>query len=182
MGSKLRIAAVGLAAAVTTFGFGVFAPAANAAAGDTIATFTINGGALSMSVPASTVALASVGAGSLSASGNLGSMSVTDNRGILVDTWTAIVTSTDFVTGTATTNETVTKANVAYASNAATGTTGTGVFTPTLVGLPLATAQIGAAWAGVGVNSATWNPTISFTLSTAQVTGTYTGTINQSVA
>ncbi|HZQ86330.1 MAG TPA: hypothetical protein VFA83_15890, partial [Acidimicrobiales bacterium] len=182
MGSKFRIAAVGMLAAFTSIGLGVFAPAANAAAGDTIATFTINGGALSISVPASTVNLGSVSAGSLTASGLLGATTVTDNRGALLANWTTTVTSTDFTTGTATTNETVTKANVSYASGASTSTTGTGVFTPTLVGLPLATAQPGALWAGVGVNTATWNPTISFVLSTAQVAGTYTGTINQSVA
>src|SRR3954465_11084945 len=63
MGSKLRIAAVGLAAAATTLGFGVFAPAANAAPGDTIATFTISGGTLTISVPNSTVNLGTVAAG-----------------------------------------------------------------------------------------------------------------------
>jgi hypothetical protein len=35
--------------------------------------------------------------------------------------------------------------------------------------------------AGVGDNSATWNPTLSVAVPPAAVTGTYTGTLTQSV-
>src|SRR4051794_17434507 len=111
MRTRLRFAAVSLAAAITTVGMGMLAPAAHAAAGDTIATFTISGGTLTISVPNSTVNLGTVAAGSLAASGSLGSTTVTDQRGALVAAWTVTVTSTDFTTGGGTTPEKVTNAN-----------------------------------------------------------------------
>jgi hypothetical protein len=166
---------------MTAGGIGFLAPAAHAAAGDTTTTFSISGGTLSMSVPSSTVNLGSTSAGSLTFSGQLGSTSVTDNRGALTAVWTATVTSTTFVTGGASANETVAKSNIAYSSGAATATTGTGTFAPGVIAT-LAAAGTGGAWAGVGVNSASWNPTLSFTLLSSQVAGLYTGTINQSVA
>lgn len=188
---RLRIAAVAVAVTLTVGGLGALAPvAAQAAPGDTAATFTITGGTLTITVPASTVNLGSVNAGALTASGPLGNTTVTDNRGNLVATWTVTVTSTDFTTPcsptpcTPSSNQTVTKANVSYNSGTASSTSGTGVFTPsTTGGVTLATAGTGAAWTGgVGVNSATWNPTIKFTLLGSQVAGTYSGTLNQSVA
>jgi hypothetical protein len=174
-----------LAAAITTVGMGVLAPAAHAAAGDTTATFTITGGTLTITVPNSPVALSTVAAGSLTASGSLGSTSVSDQRGALVAAWTVTVSSTDFLnttTGGTSAPEKVTKSNVSYLSGAATATTGTGTFTPTPTALSLSNPGTGAVWAGVGVNTASWNPTVAFILASNQVAGTYTGTLNQSVA
>ena len=178
---RRRLAAVGLVAALTAGGMGLMAPPASAAPGDTITTFSITGGALTISVPASTVNLGSTGAGSTTFSGQLGNTSVTDQRGALLAAWTVTVSSTDFVTGGASANETVAKAGISYSSGAASATTGTGAFVPGVIP-SLALATPGPTWAGVGVNSATWNPTLSFVLQGAQVAGTYTGTINQSVA
>jgi hypothetical protein len=173
-----------MAAGVTAGALGVLAPSANAA--DTSTTFTINGGALSISVPSSSnLTPSGVSAGSPTASGALGSTSVTDGRGNLVAAWTVSVSSTNFTTGLASADETVSKNNVSYTSGVAAPTTGTGVFTPGVIA-SLATAGTGGVWAGVGVNSATWNPTIGVVLlngnNTAAVTGTYSGTLSQSVS
>jgi hypothetical protein len=100
----------------------------------------------------------------------------------LTATWTATVSSTDFTTGTATTEETVTAANVTYTSGVGLPLLGeTGAFVPS-AGLGLGTPQTAGTWAGVGVNHVTWNPTFVFTLATNQVAGTYAGTITHSVA
>jgi hypothetical protein len=182
MQRRLRIAAAALATALMTAGgMGVLAPAANAAnSGSTTATFSVTGGTLGISVPASTVSLGSTAAGTLNVAGALGNTTVSDQRGALTATWTVTVSSTDFVTGGASTNETVTKSNVAYSAGLASGS-GSGAFTPGVIAT-LASPGTGAAWAGVGVNTQTWNPTMSFTLLPSQVTGTYTGSITQSVA
>jgi hypothetical protein len=179
-----------MATGIAAGALGVLAPSADAAlTGDTTVTFTLTGGNLSISVPASANLSSSTATGTPSLSGALGATNVTDGRGNLVASWTVTVTSTNFTTGGATADETVPKANVSYSSGAATASTGTGVFTPGVVASlsgTLPATQIGGAWAGVSNNSATWNPTIGVTLlnanSTAAVSGTYTGTITQSVA
>ena len=204
MGSKLRLAAAGLAAAVTAFGMGVFAPAANAGTCantvgcSTTATFTISSGNLTITVPASTVSLGSTSTGNgvtpTTFAGNLGNTTVTDQRGALSAIWTVSVTSSDFKTGTAfsgscTTDcapQTVTASNIVYDSvtNVLTNTsTGTGAFTTATTGpLSNSTGATGGSWLGVGVNSATWNPHLLFTLQPSQAAGLYTGTITQTVA
>ena len=191
MRSSIRIAAALGAAALATSSLGLLAPAAHAATtGNTTTTFTLSGGALSITVPASAnLTPSAVATGTPTLSGGLGNTNVTDARGNLAATWTVTVTSTDFTTGGGSANETVPKANVSYTSGAASVTTGTGAFTPgavaSLNGNAPAT-QIGGTWAGVSNNSATWNPTIGVTLlnsnNTTAVAGTYSGTITQSVA
>jgi hypothetical protein len=107
---------------------------------------------------------------------------VTDTRGSLVAAWTATVSSTDFTTGGASSNETVAKALISYSSGSATKGAGqVGVMTPS-VGLTLAAPAVAGIWAGVGNNTVSWNPTLSFSLLASQVAGTYSGTITHSVA
>jgi hypothetical protein len=178
MNVRRAIAALAAGAALAG-GIVVTALPASAAPGDTTTTFSITAGVLSISVPAS-ASLGSVAAGSASLSGPLGNVTVTDNRGGLLPLWTATVSSTDFTTGTADPAETVTKANVSYASGLATST-GLGAFTPQL-GTALSTPKTAGNWVGVsGINTSTWNPTLTMTLQSGQVSGTYTGTINHSV-
>ncbi|HMC71050.1 MAG TPA: hypothetical protein VKJ07_17970, partial [Mycobacteriales bacterium] len=101
--------------ALAISGLSLLAPAAQAAGTST--TFTLSGGALSISVPASAnLTPSAVATGTATLSGTLGSTSVTDARGNLTATWTVTVVSTDFQTGTNTANETVPKANVSYGS------------------------------------------------------------------
>jgi hypothetical protein len=127
-------------------------------------------------VPTTTVALATVATGSLSASGQLGPVTVDDTRGALVNSWTTTVTSSAFVTGTSTPAETVTEPNVAYATGASTAHSGLGVFVPGTKTVP--PTYTGAA----GNSSTTWNPTLTFTLASSQVAGTYSGTVTHALA
>ena len=150
-------------------------------AADTGATFDINAGGLAISAPAS-ASLGSVGSGGSSLAGQLGQVQVTDTRALLVATWTATVGSTAFTTGTATAPETVTKANIAYNSGTGTaGATDVGVFTPGSA-TDLTMDKTAGSWtAGTGNNQVSWNPTLTFTLRTDQVAGTYSGTVTHSV-
>ncbi|ADP81742.1 hypothetical protein [Frankia inefficax] len=158
-------------------------------AATTTVTFTLTGGALTISAPA-TANLGTAAVGTATLSGSLGAVTVTDARGALLGTWTASVFSTNFTTGGGTPSETIAATAVNYASLTATSTTGTAVFTPgqATVGLaaPLGTTAPGltafSATAIVGNNTATWNPTLVVNIPSAAVAGTYTGTVTHSVA
>lgn len=172
--SKLLAAALAGSAIVAGF--------ATPGQAQTDATFEITGGTLAIVEPASTVDLGSVAAGSTTFSGSLGDVTVNDERGLLTASWTASVSSTDFTTGTATLEETVSNAAIAYTSGAATtGTDEDGTFTGSIA-LTLGTQGVAGAWLGTGVNHVTWNPTLDFTLLVNQVAGVYSGTITHSVA
>lgn len=178
--------------AVATAGLAVLAPvSATADTGTTPATFTLtaNASGLAISVPDGSVTpvnLGSTTAGSLSLSHALGDVTVTDTRGALAAAWTVTASTTNFTTGGATANETVAKANVGYFAGAGSAVSGqVGTFTPVgtaLTPVPLAAATPVGAWAGVGNNTVTFNPTVTFTLLPSQVAGTYSGTITQSVS
>src|ERR1700760_4972486 len=92
-------------------------PAPAATSGSTSTTFTLSAGALSISAPTSANLGNGFSGSSLSAS--LGTVTVTDQRGALVGTWAATVSSTAFTTGGATAPETVSASNVTYASGLA---------------------------------------------------------------
>ena len=179
-------------AAAMTAGLAALVPAAaNAGSGDTASTFTLTGNAsgLSISVPdgsSTPVDLGTTTTGSASLTHALGNVSVTDTRGALAATWSVTGSTTDFTTGTATANETVAAANVGYYAGAGSALAGqVGAFTPVgtaLTPVPLAAATPVGAWAGVGNNTVTFNPTVSFTLLPSQVAGTYSGTITHSVS
>ena len=159
-------------------------PAAQAATtANTTTTFTLTGGSLSVTAPAS-VNLGSGAAGS-AFTGALGTVTVSDLRGGLLSSWTTAASTGDFTTGAATANETIAKAQVSYWSGAATASSGIGTFLPgQLTGLLkviLSAAQTAfSATVTVGNNSASWNPTIVVDASSA-VAGTYSGTITHSV-
>ena len=157
-------------------------PAAQAAS--TTTTFTLTGGSLSVTAPAS-VNLGSGAAGS-AFTGALGTVTVGDLRGGLLSSWTTTASTSDFTTGAATANETIAKAQVSYWSGVATASSGIGTFLPgQLTGLlkvVLGAAQTAfSATVTVGNNSTSWNPTIVVDATNA-VTGTYSGTITHSVA
>ncbi|MFG1964777.1 hypothetical protein [Nonomuraea sp. NPDC049028] len=165
-------AAIGLGLAATT--------ALPALADDTTTTFTITGGALTINAPA-TSNLGSVTSGAASVSGQMGAVTVTDARGGLASTWSASVISTDFTTGGATAPETIPNINVTYSPGAATGTTGTGTFTPGPGGIINVPRVAFTGTELVGDNTATWNPTVNVTIPAGKVAGVYTGTITHSV-
>ncbi|GAA2911700.1 hypothetical protein GCM10010517_78270 [Streptosporangium fragile] len=122
-------------------------------------------------------------------SGQLGPVTVVDQRAALNGTWTASVVSTSgaFTTGGGTTAETIPNTAVLYWSGPAVNTTGTGTFVPGQLNAAAAqtlavTRTAFAKTSGSGNNSATWNPTIVINIPEQAVEGTYTGTINHSVA
>lgn len=157
----------------------------NAWAGDTTTTFEVTAGGLSVSVPASKDLGSGVPGGTITS--QLGAVTVTDARAQLVAAWTATTSATAFTTGGGTPAETISKANVSYWSGLATATTGIGVFTPgqltALNAQSLSTSRTAFSLAaGVGNNSASWNPTLIVSVPSAAVTGTYTGTVTHTVA
>lgn len=171
---------VGLAVA------GLAGPAQAVTTDNTTATFTITAGELAITVPASTVALATgtVNTGAATAAGQLGPVTVSDTRGALLNNWTTTVSSTTFVLPgtTPTADETVAVNKIAYSSGAATASSGLGAFVPGVLVNGALPGTAGSHTALAGNSSSTWNPTLTFTLLSSQVAGTYTGTITHSVA
>ncbi len=155
---------------------GAFVPAH---AADTDVTFTISGGSIAISAPTSTQDLgtAAITPGSTASAQFDGPVQVTDNRGELVASWTATVSSTDF-TG-ASDGETIAKAQANYASGTVTSSAGL-VVTPT-IGATMAVNST-LVGAGTGSNTASWTPTVGITVPVGAVADTYTGTITHSLA
>jgi hypothetical protein len=157
-----------------------------ATTGNTTTTFAVTGGALSITVPPSTVSLGS-GTPGTQITAQLGAVQVTDARALLAAAWTGSVAATSFTTGGGTGPETVSNSAVSYWSGAATATSGSGTFTPgqanTAAAVTLASSRTAfTLTSGSGSNSATWNPTLIVSVPAAAVVGTYTGTVTHSVA
>lgn len=169
------LAVVGVAAAIA---LGVSTPAF---AGSTDTTFTITGGTLSISNPASAnLGSASSGASTLSA--QLGTVTVTDNRGANLGTYTAQVQGTAFTTGSGASAYSIPATAVAYSPPAVIGGTGTAVRVPGLPGA-IDSPRTAVTVTGVlGNNTSVWNPTVTVTLPSDVVAGSYSGTITHSVA
>jgi hypothetical protein len=145
----------------------------------TTVTFTITVGALSITAPAA-ANLGSGGPGS-TISDDLGTVTVTDNRALLSAAWTATASSTNFTTGTSTTAETIPVSDVNYNPGDIT-TSGTITATPTTVTLSGTPQTVVAGTAGVGNNSASWDPGMVVAVPDSAVGGVYTGTLTQSVS
>lgn len=155
---------------------GVTAPTASAAGtGDTVATFSLVGGTLNVSVPTN----ADLGTGSSGAtliSGALGTTQVSDSRGLVLG-WQASAAGTPFTSDSGTTSVAVT-----YSAGQVTKTgTVTAVSTGAvpLTNLPV---PVVAGTLAVGNNTASWNPQVSVVLPPDSLTGTYDATITTSVA
>ncbi|MFG2046728.1 hypothetical protein ACGFIW_04780 [Micromonospora sp. NPDC048935] len=180
MRRKLLAGLAGVAAVVALAG-----PAAADTTGNTIVTLTVDAaGGLSITVPATS----NIGHGveGSTISGQLGPVTVLDQRGSLTPNWSASVVSTDFVTGAGTAGETIPAINVLYWSGPATATAGGGTFTP---GQPTSAQQViinvprtaMAHTGGTGNNFASWNPTLVVNVPEGTVEGVYTGTVTHSV-
>lgn len=170
-----RCAALATATGIASLAaVGVHAPAD---AADTTTTFTITAaGGLAISAPAS-ANLGSVASGVTSVSGSLGTVTVTDQRGLILGNWTATASSTNFAHGSNSSYD-IAKAQAVYAAGTTSGDGGASAG----VGGSLATAVIAAARLGAGNNTVTWNPTVTVALSPTAVVGTYTATITHSVS
>ena len=181
--SAAAIFATGLtmpaASAAVTSMAAVNAPAPGPGDPDTTVTFAVTSGALTMTAP--TAADLGSGAPGTTITNEIGTTTVTDDRALLSASWVADASSTDFTTGAASTNETIPVTDATYAPGTIT-TTGGITATPhdvTLDGDPQA---VVTGTAGVGNNTASWSPTVAVAVPVQAVTGTYTGTLTQSVS
>lgn len=142
-------------------------------------TFTVTTGALSMSAPVS----ADLGSGApgTDISGELGAVSVTDDRALLSASWSVTASSTAYITGGGTGPETIPASDVDYSVGTIT-TTGTITATGTDITLSNTAKTVVTGSDGVGDNTAAWDPTITVHVPASAVGGVYTGTITQSVS
>jgi hypothetical protein len=175
-----RTTRYGVLAATTAFlTFGLVLPA-GAVPGGTTATITIQGGSLSITVPADAgnLGTATNTVGGEVISGSLGVVTVSDARNAAAGSgWVASVISTAFTPGT---GAAIGAAFVGYTAGTITKT-GTATYTandpPNLTGVSPAVTATGIT----GDNSATWNPTISVTVAGGTLTNVYSATITHSV-
>jgi predicted component of type VI protein secretion system len=165
------VAAVVVAAGVV----GVSAPHASANDPSTTVTFAVTSGALTLSVPVS----ANLGSGApgTAISASIGPMTVTDDRALLSASWTVTVAETDFANG----GQVIPATDATYTPGTITTT---GVITVTTTNLTLAnTAQAAVTGtAGVGDNTASWDPSVAVNVPASAVGGLYTGTLTHSVS
>lgn len=151
-----------------------------AALPETPVSVTLTGGALSITVPTSSVDLGSwvntVEAGTIS--GSLGEVQVLDARSAAAGSgWVASVISTAL---TPPSGPTIGAAEIGYTVGPITKV-GTATYT---ANNPVALTGVVPAVTATGItgdNSATWNPTINVTVAGGMVANVYTGTITHSV-
>lgn len=171
-----KVVARGLLVAALTGGL-AFATAmpASAAAGDTTTTFALTGGALSVA-PQGTATLTNGASGAASVSGSLGATDVSDLRGSTAG-WVVSAGSTTFTSGVGGSTST----GVSYNSGAA-KTTGTVTATSAGATVIDAVAAVVNGTAASGNNTASFAPTLTVTLPSTALAGTYTGTVTTSIA
>ena len=146
---------------------------------NTTVTFAVTSGLLTLTAPGTANLGTALPGHTLT--GNLGQMVVTDNRALASATWTVTASSTNFTTGGGSGSETIpaTAADYDPGEVATTGTiTATGIISP-LSGTPT---PVLAGTAGIGNNTATWNPVLGVDIPPAAVGGDYSATLTQSVA
>jgi hypothetical protein len=162
------------------FSLMVAAPA-SADSGVTAATITVQGGALSISVPTDAGNLGtranSVAGGTIS--GPLGQVQVNDARSAAAGSgWVATVISTAF---TPPAGPAIAASAVSY-SNGVITKVGTATYTANNPGALTGVAPALTATGITGDNSATWNPTITVAVPGGMAAGIYSATITHSVA
>lgn len=144
----------------------------------TPATFTLTGGALSITAPTTGMSLGSQVASNSSSTmaGLLGVVTVSDQRGGTT-TWTASVISTAFTPPSGPADPAL---NVSYAAGPVTASgavVATAVAASDLTGV--STVVTGAS---TGISSVSWNPTLSVFVPANFAPGVYAATITHSVA
>lgn len=162
----------------------------HAAHASTSVSFSVTAGALSISEPttANLGTVASSPSGT-TLSGHLGSTTITDSRGSLAG-WTATITATTFSDGATPTPHTIAANKFKAYVNAGDGpTVSSGVavpattYTTAATALTLSTsAQTLVTATATGSNVVAYNPTIAVTVDSSVVSGTYTGTVTQTVS
>lgn len=150
---------------------------ASAAVGDTTTTFSINGGALSVTMQ-TTATLTNASSGTTSVSGNLGAVSVTDNRGGTAN-WSVNASSTVFKTAVL---STPTSNGVSYNAGIVSETGTITIADGTAVALTATAAKVAGPTSITGNNTASWNPTLTVSLPSNALAGDYSGTVNTSIS
>lgn len=98
-----------------------------------------------------------------------------------VATWTATASESTW-TNTPNAGATPILASAATFTPGTVTVTGTITATPSTITLATSPATVVAGTAGVGNNTASWNPTISLAIPTSAIAGLWTGTLTQSVS
>jgi hypothetical protein len=142
--------------------------------GDTVATFTLQGGSLDITVEQD-AALTDGAPGAASVTGSLGAVGISDTRGS-TSGWIVSAASSTFVDGAGSGST-----GVSYNSGAATASTGT--VTPTTEGATsiTAVAPVAAGTLASGNNTASYTPTLTVGLPANALAGDYQGTVTTSV-
>lgn len=166
-----------LAATATAF---AVLPAFPAMADDTATTFTLTGGSLTYSAPAS-AALGNSTSGDTSITGSLGAVSVTDDRGG-VSGWVVSGSSSVFKdTGVgADTTAGSTSTAIAYTPGTVTKSGTSTIASPAATSITSSASVVSASQVS-GNNAASWNPTLDVTLPATALAGAYSGTVTTSV-
>lgn len=159
----MRIRLVVAAAVVAAGVLGVSAPYASAS------------GALSVSAPAS----AGLGSGApgTTISAAIGPVTVTDDRALASASWAVTAAENDFTAGA----QAIPASDASYMPGAI-ATTGTITVTGTSLTLANSAQDTATGPAGVGDNTASWDPVVSVHVPADAAGGTYTGTLTQSVS
>lgn len=173
------VAAAGLAASLAAVGI------QPAGAAGTSVTFILGGGAIATTTATGSSSLGSALPVLGSVTGQLEPVTVVDNRGALIASWTTTAAITNFTTGGATAPETIGAENVTYTASALlpVGTAGVAVGVPGLLvtGFDLGAKTVMTATA-VGSNSGTFTPTLVIDIPAEAVAGTYTATVTHSTS
>ncbi|MFJ2477961.1 hypothetical protein ACIOWI_34190 [Streptomyces sp. NPDC087659] len=160
-------------------------PADAQPSGDTTVTFTVSTSNLTIEVPPSRNLRSGIPGQTIS--GQLGTVTVMDQRAAANATWTATVVATQFDTETDDPTEVILPNLVNYWSGPATATTGNGALVP---GQPTRADRQSlerprtafSKTSGSGNNSASWNPTLTITIPQDAAAGLDQGTVTHSVA
>lgn len=184
--NKMRKLFVGAVAAGSLAALMLPAGAANAAlTSDTTLQINITGGVLAITAPVGPIVL---GSGDLTTgtlpgtfSGTVGPVTVNDNRGTLLASWAVNAAFTDWHPSAAgaNTDGDVSAATTLYTTG--TQTAGNSVFVGLASAASLGSVLPVASGTGVGINSATWNPTVAVPSAGFTVADTYTSTLTHSV-
>ena len=171
---------VAFLAVVALLAIGVAIPAGAAGPGQSAATITVTGGALSITVPPDAGSLGtrpdSVLGGTIS--GALGVVQVNDARSAAAGSgWIMSVISTAF---TPPSGPAIAASAVGYVAGAITKV-GTATYTANDPGNLTGVVPAVTATGITGDNSATWNPTITVTVPGGMAAGVYSATITHSV-
>jgi hypothetical protein len=143
-------------------------------------------GTLSISAP-ELLDLGAVGSGGRVLAARMGTVTVTDTRGVVGGAWTARVSATAFTIEGGAAGQRVAPSSIAYWSGPATARSGTAALAPGQPGpsqaVPLtATRTAFSATRVTGANTAAWNPTVIVRVPAGALAGRYRGAIIHSVA